>query len=122
MLTGTGRKKIIDICLTAYSDLITYGQKDLILRIWEKNCLYYWITTIALLNFQINGKSHNPITASAAFNNKSCVKNQMRIQFLKLRGRMGSSWALREGKRVQISADISDTAGVVASTSGHMPV
>jgi len=35
-LTGTGRKKIINICLTTYSDLITYRQKDLILRIREK--------------------------------------------------------------------------------------
>jgi len=46
----------------------------------------------------------------------------MGIQFLKLRGRLSSSWAMREGKRVHISADISDTTRVVASTSGHMPV
>jgi hypothetical protein len=43
MLTGTGRKQIINICLTTYSDLIIYGQKGFILRIWEK-------TLFALLN------------------------------------------------------------------------
>jgi len=41
MLIGTGRKQIINICLKTYSDLITYRQKDFILRIREKLYLYY---------------------------------------------------------------------------------
>jgi len=35
VLTGAGRKQIINICLTTYSGLIIYGQKYFILRIWE---------------------------------------------------------------------------------------
>jgi hypothetical protein len=64
-------------------------------------------------------QSQSSNTAGVAFNNNSCVKYQIRLQFLERCGRMWTL-ALRVGERVK-GAVISNITRRVLCASGHMP-